>query len=73
MKTLNPQMVCPHCQIKGKVSTERKKVKQGLSGGKVVAGFLTLGLSTITPGIGLSRKQEFTEATCKNCNATWMF
>jgi hypothetical protein len=73
MKSLNQAMVCPHCQTRGKVFTEPKKVKQGLSGGKVVAGILTLGLSTITPGVGLSRKQTFTEASCGNCHSTWLF
>jgi hypothetical protein len=70
---LNSAMICPHCQTKGYVSTRQTKVKQGLSGGKVVAGFLTLGLSTITPGVGLSRKQNVTEATCGNCKSVWAF
>ena len=73
MKTKNPAMICPHCQTKGQVSTEPKKLKQGLSGGKVVAGLLTLGLTAITPGIGLSRKQTYTQASCGNCRAEWLF
>jgi hypothetical protein len=69
----NPAMICPHCQEKGGVSTKAKKLKQGLSGGKVVAALFTGGLSAITPGIGLSRKQAFTEATCGNCGSAWLF
>ena len=69
----SPQMICPHCQTKGKVQTRPAKIKTGLGGGKVVAGILTLGVSAITPGIGLSNKQKVTEANCRNCQATWTF
>jgi hypothetical protein len=34
MATKNPQMVCPHCQTKGNVYTERTKMKQGISGAR---------------------------------------
>ena len=66
-------MVCPHCQVKGKVKTQPTTLKTGLGGGKVVAGIFTLGLSAITPGIGLSNKRRATEARCDNCKATWTF
>ena len=71
--TASPQMICPHCQMKGKISTRATKIKTGIGGGKVIAGILTLGVSTITPGIGLSNKQKVTEAKCGNCGASWNF
>ena len=36
MATRNPNMICPHCQTKGNVSTERTKMKQGVSGGDIL-------------------------------------
>lgn len=35
---VRPEMICPHCQVKGKVRTTPIKRKRGLSGGKVVVG-----------------------------------
>ena len=69
----SPNMICPHCQQKGRVETRPTKIKTGLGGGKVNAAALTLGVSAITPGIGLSNKQSVTEAHCKHCNSTWRF
>jgi hypothetical protein len=66
---LNAKMVCPHCQTKGTVSTERKQVKEGISGGKATGAVLTLGWSLLATG--LSRKKDVTEATCSNCQMTW--
>ena len=71
--TLNAAMVCPHCTVRGKVFIRQVKRKAGLSGGKVVAGLLTMGVSVITPGIGLSRKENMTEAFCDNCRSVWSF
>jgi hypothetical protein len=62
--TKNPQMICPHCQTQGSVSTEKTKVKQGISGGKATGAVLTA---------GLSRKQTATRAKCSNCGAEWLF
>ncbi len=67
----NPQMVCPHCQAKGDVSTSRTKVKQGISGAKATGALLTGGLSVVATG--LSRKQKLTQARCGNCGAEWLF
>ena len=66
-------MVCPHCGVAGKVQTRSIKRKAGISGAKVVAGLLTGGVSLITPGVGLSRKDRATEARCANCAAEWVF
>lgn len=71
MLTNNPQMVCPHCQTKGSVRTERTKVKQGISGGKATGALLTFGTSMLVTG--LSRKQKATRAKCSNCGAEWFF
>jgi hypothetical protein len=70
-RTQNPQLVCPHCQTKGKVSTKRVMVKVGVSGGKATAAVLTAGLSLLVAG--LSRKREVTEARCGNCKSVWQF
>jgi hypothetical protein len=69
--TKNPQMICPHCQTQGSVSTEKTKVKQGISGGKATGAVLTAGLSILATG--LSRKQTATRAKCSNCGAEWLF
>ena len=68
---VKPALICPHCQTKGQVHTKRLKRKQGVSGGKVMGGLLTGGLSLL--GTGLSRKQRVTQAHCDNCGSTWDF
>jgi uncharacterized Zn finger protein (UPF0148 family) len=65
------QIICPHCQTRGKVKTKQVKRKQGISGAKATGAVLTLGLSTL--GTGLSRKQKMTEAKCSNCGSVWTF
>jgi len=69
--SLNPQMICPHCQTKGSVRTMIVKAKKGVSGGKATAAVLTAGLSILATG--LSRKERLTEARCSNCNSVWHF
>jgi hypothetical protein len=71
MATKNAQMICPHCQTRGHVSTERTKMKQGISGGKATGAVLTMGVSMLATG--LSRKQKVTKANCKNCASEWVF
>jgi len=68
---LNPALVCPHCQVKGRVRTVRVQRKGSISGGKVMGGLLTGGASLLATG--LSRKHWVTQATCENCNSTWDF
>ncbi len=70
---VRPAMICPHCTEKGRVQTRQSKRKAGISGGKVVGAFLTAGISMVTPGVGLSRKEIVTEARCSNCRAEWEF
>lgn len=65
------QMVCPHCQTRGSVKTDRVKVKRGISGGKATGAVLTAGISILATG--LSRKQKMTQARCGNCGAEWLF
>ena len=71
MAARNPQMICPHCQTKGNVSTEQTKMKQGVSGGKATSALLTGGVSLFA--VGLSRKQKVTKATCGKCGSQWVF
>jgi hypothetical protein len=68
---LRPAMVCPHCKQKGSVHTKKVTHKAGVSGGKATAAVLTGGASLLA--VGLSRKQDLTEAHCTNCNSTWHF
>lgn len=65
------QMVCPHCQTKGKVRTKAITAKKGVSGGKAAAALITSGLSLVV--VGLSRKENLTQAKCENCDSTWQF
>lgn len=68
---LNPSMICPHCQAKGSVRTQRVKQKKGISGGKATAALLTGGASLLA--VGLSKKGEVTQAKCDNCHCQWSF
>jgi len=68
---VRPAMICPHCQTKGQVHTKSVKQKKGISGGKVMGGLLTGGISLLATG--LSRKEKLTQAHCGNCNSTWYF
>lgn len=67
----NAAMICPHCQVKGEVSTRQVKVKIGVSGGKATGAVLTGGLSVLATG--LSRKAVVTQAHCGNCGSGWTF
>jgi hypothetical protein len=69
--TINPNMVCPHCQTKGFVKTMRDEIKSGISGGKATGAFLTGGLSLLATG--LSRKQKVTKCKCTKCGSEWLF
>ena len=64
-------MICPHCNTKGSVTTKQVKRKQGIHGGKATAAVLTCGISML--GTGLSRKQQMTEASCTHCGAVWNY
>jgi RecJ-like exonuclease len=66
-----PAMVCPHCQVKGRVQTREVRAKKGISGGKATAAVLTAGVSMLATG--LSRKEVVTEARCANCDSYWTF
>lgn len=65
----NKEMICPHCQTKGSVITKKTKKKGSISGGKVMGGLMTGGVSLLATG--LSRKEKVTEAYCKNCKIKW--
>lgn len=69
--SLNPNMICPHCQTRGRVRTASVKLKRGISGGKATAAVLTGGVSILATG--LSRKEATTRAHCDKCSSTWHF
>ncbi len=64
-------LICPHCQARGSVTTRAVKRKKGISGAKATGAVLTLGWSLLATG--LSRKEEETEAHCTACGATWHY
>jgi len=68
---INSMLVCPHCGTKGAVRTMSLQRKRGISGGKVMVGILTGGISLL--GTGLSRKEWVTHAHCDACSSTWEF
>jgi hypothetical protein len=68
---LNPQMVCPHCTIRGAVHVRPVTEKKGISGAKVTGALFTSGVSLFATG--LSRKEDLTRAYCDNCRAIWTF
>ncbi len=65
------EMICPHCQSKGTVTTKIVQLKRGVSGAKATGALLTGGISLLATG--LSRKQEATEASCSHCGAVWHY
>jgi len=65
------QIICPHCQTKGRVTTCHVRLKRGVSGGKAVGAMMTGGLSVLA--VGLSGKEDATEAKCSNCGSVWHF
>ena len=71
MYNVNEKIICPYCQEKGQVVTWPVNVKTGISGGKVMGGLLTGGLSLL--GTGLSNKQLMTQCYCGNCKSIWKF
>lgn len=68
---VNPEIICPHCQVKGMVHTKKINKKVGISGGKATAALLTAGVSVLATG--LSRKDHLTQAYCCKCESTWSF
>lgn len=65
------QIVCPHCQTRGTVTTKSIQVKTGISGAKATGAVLTGGLSVLATG--LSKKQAMTEAHCSSCGQTYRY
>lgn len=68
---MDAQIVCPHCQTRGTVTTRSAVRKVGISGGKATGAVLTGGLSLLATG--LSRKASMTEAHCSRCGSSWYF
>jgi hypothetical protein len=67
----NPELICPHCGVKGQVRTRSVRQKKGISGGKAVGAVLTCGVSILATG--LSRKEDMTRANCENCDSVWYY
>lgn len=69
-RSRDAQIVCPHCQTQGHVTSHLTRKKRGISGGKATGAVLTLGVSMLATG--LSRKQTYTELKCANCGTKWL-
>jgi hypothetical protein len=65
------QIFCPQCQRRGSVRTQSVTLKKGISGTKATGAILTGGISLLA--VGLSRKEDVTEARCSNCGSVWHF
>lgn len=67
------QLVCPHCQTKGYVSTQRVQVydKKPLSSGDLGLARITRGLSQVLDAIGDLIPTYGTVARCSNCGQSW--
>lgn len=63
------KIVCPHCQVAGRVTTARTKIKDGISGGKATGAIITGGASVWVTG--LAQKKLVTLNTCGNCQSQW--
>lgn len=61
------KLVCPHCHEKGHVRT-RQIDEIPYSGGEILAGVLTRGLSVLARDVGGQ-----TVAHCSNCGSTWQY
>ena len=66
---LNPEIVCPHCQVKGRVHLKNQSVKGGISDAKAAAAVMTGGASVLLTG--LAKKVNLTQAYCENCQVVW--
>jgi hypothetical protein len=68
---LDSKIVCPQCQERGFVATEKVTEKAGIHGGKATAAILTGGISLLATG--LSNELGKTQAACSNCGSVWRF
>jgi hypothetical protein len=48
---LKPNMICPHCQMKGTTLSKPITKKVGISGGKATGALLTGGVSLLATGL----------------------
>lgn len=73
---LVPELICPHCQAKGKVRVQSHKRKTGYSAAKTVskgtAAMLTGGASLLGTGVNISRYAKGTRMHCGNCTTSWV-
>lgn len=65
------KIVCAQCHSVEHVTTSAVTLKKGISGGKATGAVLTGGLSLFA--VGLSRKEDATEAKCSKCGSVWHF
>ena len=70
IKEANTGLICPHCQVRGRMSRKEIKKKKGISASKLIAAPLTGGNSLFV--VGLSRKDTYTQLTCGACKMVWV-
>lgn len=64
------EVICPYCQERGMVHVREVRKDEGLSGDKMVAGAVTLGVSVLFTGLSVHRKRN--QMTCENCGMEWI-
>lgn len=67
--SLDAQIKCPHCEVRGSVTTSQVKKKRGISGGKVTGALMTGGVSLLATG--LASKHKYNQYGCRNCGQVW--
>lgn len=65
------KVICPHCHERGGVTTKQVRLKKGVSGAKATGALLTGGVSLLV--VGLSRKENMTQASCSCCGQVWHY
>lgn len=63
------QLVCPHCQTKGKIKTQRVKRAKRKTATRMLFGAATFGGSLAATGV--SKKATVTACHCRNCGMQW--
>ncbi len=66
---INPALLCPHCQVTGKVRAKEVQRKKGISKGKVAAAVLLSPLTLLATGI--AGKTKGIDAHCDSCGISW--
>lgn len=65
----NSEIICPHCQVKGKVTATPFKKKGRLTATRLLGTAVTLGGSTVVTGVRKGSRAY--KMSCGNCGMRW--